>query len=645
LYHPGSPFTNVSYRKSQIAIEYAHRFKDQHSQVFWVHAANNARFDQAYQEIAKKLRLPGWENPEIDTRRLVYEWLSDEDHGRWLMILDNADDTEMYLPAAASDTPSDGSKAISGFASYIPRSSKGSVLITTRNRNLGKDLANVDTPIEIPPFEPQEADVLLKSKLPDDGWNAADAGTLLETLGYIPLAITQAAAFVGHYDMSLEDYLAAINKNDSNLKNYLSEELEDDRRERGNPNSVFRTWKLSFDQIRKQKPRAAEMLSLMAVLDRQSVPEMLLRRDDEQDIEFVTALGTLKAFSLITKGKKGAVFGMHRLVQLSTQKWLELQHVLLEWQERALDVVYKYCPSGVEYETWIAWEAFNPHVQVVLEYAFRTESCLLRRANILDNAGCYDSTQGRQEAAYQKTKEALAIRERLLEINHPAVLVSTSNLAIVLQHQGKYEAAEGMNRQALDGTEKTLGRQHLNTLTIMNNLAIVLREQGKYEAAEDMNRQALDGFKKTLGKEHPNTLTSVGNLAILLKSQGKYEAAEEMSRQALRGFEKTLGKEHPDTLTSVGNLAALLGSQGKYEAAEKMNRQALDRYEKALGKEHPDTLRVVGNLALALACQGKYEDASLLFKRACAGLEKALGSCHPTTRLYSESYSTLLDEI
>lgn len=519
------------------------------------------------------------------------------------MILDNADDAEVFFPKAVSDTPSDGSKAISVLASDIPRSSKGSVLITTRNRNLGKDLADGDTPLEIQPFEPQEAEVLLKSKLPYDSWNAADAGTLLKTLGYIPLAITQAAAFVGHYDMSLEDYLAALNKNDSNLKNYLSEELEDPRRERGNPNSVFRTWKLSFDQIRKQKPRAAEMLSLMAVLDRQSVPEMLLRRDDEQDIEFVTALGTLKAFSLITKGKKGAVFGMHRLVQLSTQKWLELQRVLLEWQERALDVVYKYCPSNGEYENWIAWEAINPHVQVVLEYAFRTESCLLRRANILDNAGCYDSTQGRQEAAYQKIKEALAIRERLLDINHPAVLVSTSSLAIVLHHQGKYEAAEDVNRQALDGTEKTLG------------------------------------------KEHPNTLTSVGNLAILLKSQGKYEAAEEMSRQALRGFEKTLGKEHPDTLTSVGNLAALLGSQGKYEAAEKMNRQALDRYEKALGKEHPDTLRVVGNLALALACQGKYEDASLLFKRACAGLEKALGSCHPTTRLYSESYSTLLDEI
>jgi hypothetical protein len=189
--------TNISCRKSQIAIEFAHKFKQKYSQVFWVQAANAARFGQAYQNIAEKLSLPGWKDPKINIYRVVYEWLSNEDHGCWLMILDNADEREIFFPRTIPDE----SNATTLLAAYIPRSSKGSVLITTRNRNLGKDLANGETSIEIQPFAPPEAELLLKSRVSDDGWNVTDAGELLETLGYIPLAITQASAFVSQHDL------------------------------------------------------------------------------------------------------------------------------------------------------------------------------------------------------------------------------------------------------------------------------------------------------------------------------------------------------------------------------------------------------------------------------------------------------------
>jgi hypothetical protein len=63
--------------------------------------------------------------------------------------------------------------------------------------------------------------------------------------------------------MHLQKYVEALEKDEENLKDYLSTELRDHRRELGIPNSVFQTWKLSFDQIRKQEPRAAAILSLM----------------------------------------------------------------------------------------------------------------------------------------------------------------------------------------------------------------------------------------------------------------------------------------------------------------------------------------------------------------------------------------------
>ena len=180
---------------------------------------------------------------------------------------------------------------------------------------------------------------MLRSKLPEDGWSEADSSKLLNDLEYLPLAITQATAFISENGITLTEYLEALRTDDSDMKDLLSEDLEDPRRDWETKNSVIRTWKLSFDQITKQKPRAAEILSLMAVLDRRGIPKTLLRRSDERGIEFTTALGTLQAFSLITSEKGGAILEMHRLVQLSTQKWLELQGGITRWQEEALRIL------------------------------------------------------------------------------------------------------------------------------------------------------------------------------------------------------------------------------------------------------------------------------------------------------------------
>jgi tetratricopeptide (TPR) repeat protein len=320
---------------------------------------------------------------------------------------------------------------------------------------------------------------------------------------------------------------------------------------------------VSFDQIRKHKPRAAEILSLMAVLDRQGIPKTLLRRNGEQGIKFTTALGTLQAFSLVTTEKGGASFEIHRLVQVSTQRWLELQGETAKWREEALKVLTAAFPSG-DYRTWVACETLSPHAQAVARYIFISDQNLLQRAELLHNMSSYDNGQGRYNLAYERGSDALSTRERVLGPKHPDTLTSMDNLAVVLRGQGKYEAAEEMHRRALELWEKVLGPEHPDTLASMNNLARVLRGQGKYEAAEEMHRQALELREKVLDPEHPDTLASMNNLAVVLRVQGKYEAAEEMHRRALELREKVLGPEHPDTLTSMYNLARVLLCQGKY---------------------------------------------------------------------------------
>ena len=71
--------------------------------------------------------------------------------------------------------------------------------------------------------------------------------------------------------MRVRQYLAELEEDEQHLVNCLSVELQDPRRARGYPNSVFRTWRLSFEQIQKQEPRAAEMVSLMTMLGAQHI--------------------------------------------------------------------------------------------------------------------------------------------------------------------------------------------------------------------------------------------------------------------------------------------------------------------------------------------------------------------------------------
>jgi nucleoside phosphorylase/Tfp pilus assembly protein PilF len=639
--------TNRSIRKSQIAIEYAYRFVENNPQshVFWVYAASAARFDQAYRDIARKMKLPRVNDPDVDVCELVSDWLNKEDSGQWLMILDNADNPDLFFWPVDSEAPTQVSMTKKPLIDYLPRTlnSKQSLVITTRNRQLGEDLSHGERCIEILPFALLEARVLLQLRagITTDSWSSSDSEPLLEALGRIPLAITQAAAFMRRNKMSLLEYLKDFERNEQNLKDYLRTELQDHRRERGFPNSVFRTWKLSFDLIREQEPRAAAMLSLMAMLDRQKIPETLLRRKGERDINFVTAIGTLNGLSLITKEAGKGIFTMHRLVQLSVHVWLELHNEKQSYAVEALALLADRFPKG-EHENRETCELFLPHAQAVLQHQFVSQSSMIHRATLLLNIGCFDWRQGRYDLAYEKCVEAYEINRERLGSEDRQTLTSVSVLASVLQGQGKYKEAEEMGRRALEGREKVLGAEHRDTLTSVNNIASVLQGQGKYEEAEKMYRRVLKEYEKILGAEHPSTLTSVNNLATVLRDQGKYKEAEKMNRRALEGREKVLGAEYPDTLTSVNNLATVLRSQGKYDEAEKMNRRALAGYEKVLGAEHPNTLTSVSNLAGVLRGQGKYEEAEKMNRRALEGREKVLGAEHPNTLTSVNNLATVL---
>lgn len=196
------------------------------------------------------------------------------------------------------------------------------MLITTRDSQLGKGFTNFkQRPIGIFLFGQREAEILLRSKILDqDRISLEDANDITKALDYLPLAITQAAAYLNQIDLPIAKYLQLFSAGKVETLDLLKQGLPDPGRDHEIQNAILQTWIIPFDRTSRQDSRAAGLLSVMAMLDQQAIAEKLLRTEKEPEMDFIAAIQKLKAFSLIVEEKEAKVFSMHSLVQLSVQK-------------------------------------------------------------------------------------------------------------------------------------------------------------------------------------------------------------------------------------------------------------------------------------------------------------------------------------
>ena len=293
----------------------------------------------------------------------MYDWLLDERNGKWVLILNNMDDAGFliapYSTGQVAPTNSLGDKKSRPIISYLPQCPNRSILITTRSRNAALKLVEQRDIIAIEPMSRADALALCKRKLGGHDASDDDAAELAAALEFIPLAIVQAAAYISQRAprYSVREYLQDFWKSDHKRTRLLDYEGEQVRRDWEAKNSIIITWQISFNHIRKIRPSAADLLSLMSFFDRQGIPEDLLRsrseqrysrrdqkesnddisvndtsyvNNDEDDIsqssvsdEFEDNILVLRNYLFISINTDGTTFEMHGLVQLATRRWLE----------------------------------------------------------------------------------------------------------------------------------------------------------------------------------------------------------------------------------------------------------------------------------------------------------------------------------
>ncbi|MCJ1309854.1 hypothetical protein MMC25_003515 [Agyrium rufum] len=631
--------------KSQIAIEYCYIFRDTHpnAHVFWVYGADASHFEQGYQEIARRAKIPGWDDQKTDKLSLVQDWLQDENTSEWLMVVDNADDAAMFYGRRPSDDSRIHDNSHS-FARFFPQCSHGRTLVTTRDKRLGEKLSDRKGTILIAPLNEEKSKDLLRSRISEDNWSETVGSELVKFLSYLPLAITQAAAFISENSMTVSEYVEMLMKDEDDMKELLSEHLEDSRRDWNSENSVIRTWKLSFDQISKESPRAAEMLSLLATLGYNGAPRSLLRRNEETETGFRTALGVLQAFSLITVTRSlNAICKMHRLVSISTQRWLEHKETIIYWQSQALNILTTKFPGPGQqhFREFANMVMLMPHTTRILSYQYSSKDDQLLCAKLLISTALFDLSSAHYQQALEKCERSLKIREKLLPSDHFDVLESVQTLGETLLHLGELTGAKTMLERAIEGREKTLGPLSVDTLESLSDLTITLLELNDLESARATGQRALQGREEVLGHEHPDYLVSLNIVSILEQMQGNLTTALDLNERVLRDREKILGAESPDTIMTLNNLARLKLEMGDVEAASRMLDRVLEGEEKSLAGNGYDVQVSLSNKAAVLVAQERFQDAENILRNVRSMREKELGLSHPLTLFSVEAIATV----
>ncbi|KAL5366458.1 hypothetical protein BJX96DRAFT_160970 [Aspergillus floccosus] len=604
--------------KTQIALELAYRIRDRDSQfsVFWVPCISFATVEQAYMSIAQMLGIHGTSPSETKERLKLY--LSQPSSGRWLLIFDNADESEMWLPGR-------------GLREFLPQSEHGRVIFTTRNQKLAVTLASPHI-VQVSGLDERTAmsilnESLIQKELLNDRKATVD---LLSQLAFLPLAIVQAANYINENSVSLGDYLELLQEHESEVVTLLSEDFGDDWRYQDMQNPVATTWLISFQQIQRSDPLAAEYLSVMGCLHPRDIPQSLLPPAPSKKRE-LEAIGLLKAYSFISASGRpdDACFNLHRLVHLSIRNWLRLTQQFVPYIFKTAGILFEKFPIDDDANRPL-WRRYLPHaLSVIGENDFREKRGLWLW--LLQKVGLCLLSDGRYKEAEVIIYDIMTISTAQWGADHPYTLSIMSWVSSVCQYQGRMSEAEQLQLRIFETLQRTLGPQHLGTVTSLSMLAAIYHLQGRLSEAEKAQKKVLDRFNQALGPTHLHTLEHMRRLGMIYESQGRWKEAAALAEGGLIVLMRTFGPKSRHTLNAMTTVASVSQCQGRLKRAEKLLIRVWEERQHALGNEHPETLCCMGNLAVVYHDQGQWKKAEKLKTQLVEMNTRLLGPRHPVT--------------
>ena len=254
--------------KTQLALEFCRQAEKimGFTAVFWIDASSPTSVLQSYNDIARSLSKDGSDKGDSKAlvalfQRTLRNWTS-----RWLVVFDNFDNPKAFESQDISN--------------YIPAGETGSILFTSRHT----DTARLGHGIDVSILNEGESLNLLMRRPSLNAEEKKDGQEIAFELGYLALALDQAAAYICARRLPLKDFLLHYNKRKQVILEEIPDQWEYRRKlpdsEEERTLSAFTTWEMSFDLISgsvENKQRKEHFLTLSAFFNTIKISEKYFR--------------------------------------------------------------------------------------------------------------------------------------------------------------------------------------------------------------------------------------------------------------------------------------------------------------------------------------------------------------------------------
>lgn len=590
--------------KTQMAVEYIYRHLHDYDVIWWIQATQQAQVRAGLTELAQRLHLPGSSEAHTAVPAVREALRLGQPFRRWLLVFDSAESPEAVRP-------------------FFPANGPGEILITSRN----PDWAGIARPLEVAVFKREEAKELLRRRGPDIDDEEADR--LAETLGDLPLAIEQAAAWRAETGMPVREYLRLF---DEKVAEILDTSAPADYEV-----SVAAAWNVSFDELRTRNPAAHELLQVCAFFAPEPISRSLfvgvrgVSISPELDaalrdpMQLSRTIRDINRYGLAKIDHRNDTLLLHRLVQLvlcnrmTPQRWAQMRH-------GAHLLLANLDPNDpVPSQQWPRYQDVLPHA-----YAAKVIECDDRWVrHLVVNLMRFLYYWGDHEEAAGLARQAVNVWTEKLGEADLQTLQAARNLGFYLWTLGRYAEAARVNQRTVELHRQVSGENSEETAIAELAVATDLKGRGDFIAALDLNEQIYQKAKGLFGDDDPTTLTTAHDLVVSLGLAGQYRRGRELGEDTHRRRADVLGYDNPSTISTLNALILARREAGDYVWARLEQEKLAERSRELFGADKAATLRRFHHLSVARRKDGDHQGALELSAQVLERFRLRYGDNHP----------------